>query len=143
MRGAMGAMALMLAVPVLAQEQTGYATAENPFQAEYAFVAGQPIVLKVSIQAVDFDSLTLTAEPASGETVACTVSLDGTNQSDGKVTVTGVLLLEDGRGHALERLTMAQFKVKAGRQFARREALELQAPTLTAAAKVYLFLKVE
>lgn len=143
MRGAMGALALMLAVPVVAQDQSSYTAAENPYQAEYTFVAGQPIVLKVQIQTVAFDTLTVTPEPASGKTTTCTVNLDGANQGDGKVTVTGVLLLEDANGHALERLTMAPFKVKSGRPFARSESLDLQAATLTAAVRIYLFLKVD
>jgi hypothetical protein len=142
MRGVMGAMALMLAVPALAQD-AGYATGENPFQAEYPFTAGQPIALKVRVQAVDFDTLTLAPEPPSGDTASCLITLDGTNQGDRKVTLTGVVLLEDANGRALERLTMAQFRVKPGRPFTRREGLTLRAASVTAAAKVYLFLRVE
>jgi hypothetical protein len=143
MRGAMGAIALALAVPVLAQETGGYAAGENPFQGEYPFAAGQPISLKVTVEGVNLDTLTLAPEPASGDTVSCPVTFDGSNQGSGKVTVTAVVLLEDAKGKTLERLTMAQFRVKSGRPFSRREAITVQAASLTAAAKVYLFVKVE
>jgi hypothetical protein len=142
MRGAMGVLALVLAVPVLAQEATGYSTGENPFQAEYAFTAGQPIALKVRIDNVEFDNLIIAPEPTSGDTVSCQVTIDGTNHG-GKVTATTVLLLEDSDGHALERMTMAPFRIKSDRAFSRDETIKVQSASVSGAARVYLFLKLD
>jgi hypothetical protein len=145
MRGAVGALALLVAVWAFPQETATYATADNPFQAEYTYTPGQPIVLRTAVEGVQFDSFTLTAPtPASAdEKVTCTLVLDGSNPGGRKLTITAVFLLEDAKGKALERLSMAPFKAKPGRPFTRNESLTAQGSTLTGAGRIYVFLKLD
>jgi hypothetical protein len=144
MRGAIGAIAFLLAVSAFPQEVT-YTPAENPFQAEYPFTPGQPIVLRMAVAGVQLDTLTLSAPtPESPDAkVSCTLALDGSNQAGEKVTLSSVLLLEDANGKALERLTMTPFRLKAGKPFSRSETLPVQGSSLLSAGKVYVFLKVD
>jgi hypothetical protein len=143
MRGVLAAIAVLLAVPVLAQEATDYAAGDNPFQADYAFTSGKPIALRVKVEGVDLDTLTLTLEPPEGTTANCRVKLAGTNSGKRKATLTGVLLLEDKDGRPLERISMTPFRVKSGRPFEPEEPLAVRAASAAAAAKVYFFLRVE
>jgi hypothetical protein len=145
MRGVLGAALALLAVAAVAQEATDYTTAENPYQAEYAFTPGQPIVMRVDVQGVMLDSITITPPatlPPSGA-VACDVQVAGSNETGKKITLTTVVLLEDASSQALERLTLAPVRVKARRPINAREAVEVQSASLAAAARVYLFIKVD
>jgi len=130
---------------VTGQEATDYTTAENPFQAEYAFTSGQPIVMRVDIQGVMIESITITAPgtlPPDGK-VACGVQVAGANETGRKVTVTAVLLLEDASSQALERLSLAPFRVKSRRAIEARQSLEVESTALAAASRVYVFLKID
>ncbi len=145
MRGVAGALALLVSVSAFPQEPPTYAPAENPFQAEYTYTPGQPIVLRTAVDGVQFDTFTLTAPPqaAPDAKVSCTLALDGTNQADHKVTISAVFLLEGANGRALERLTMTPFRVKSGRPLSRSESLPVQGASLAAAARIYVFIKIE
>jgi hypothetical protein len=145
MRGVLGVIFALLAGAVPAQEATDYTTAENPFQGEYAVTPGQPIVLRVDIQGVLIDALALEVPaslPAEGS-ADCTVRITGSNETDRKVQVAAVLLLEDGSGQALERLTLSPVRVKARRPVALEERLGAKAASLAGMQRVYVFIKVD
>ena len=145
MRGVLGAVFALFAAAVSGQEATDYTTAENPYQAEYAYASGQPIVMRVDIQRVLIDSITITAPstlPPDGK-VECSVRVSGANEAARKITVTAVLLLEDAKSEALERLSLAPIRVKAGRALAAEQSLEVGAAALAAAARVYVFVKID
>ena len=128
----------------MAQDTPAYAPGENPFQGDYAITIGQPVVVRVDVQGVHLDGVTVTplAEVKSGEKVKCEVAVDGANTAERKAELTTVLLLEDGNGKPLERVTLDAFKVKPGREFRERQRLQVDAATLTEAKRVYLFVQV-
>jgi hypothetical protein len=145
MRGVLGVVFALLAVAVSGQEATDYTTAENPFQAEYAVPAGQPITLRVDIQGVMIESIAIDVPaslPADGN-ADCTVRITGANEAGRKVQVAAVLLLEDADSQALERLTLSPFRVKSKRPIAAAERLEARASSLAAMKRVYVFLKID
>ena len=145
MRSVLGAVLALVAVAATAQEATDYTTVENPFQGEYALTVGQPLTIRVDIQGVLIDSITV-ASPAAltaDGTVDCTVTVAGANESARKVSVTVVLLLEDANSQALERLSLAPFKVKSRSPINAQQKVEVQAASLAATQRAYLFLKVD
>lgn len=145
MRSVLGAVFALVAVATSAQEATDYTTVENPFQGEYAVTVGQPIPLRIDIQGVMIDSITAAppaALPADGK-VSCTVTVAGANETARKVAITVVLLLEDANSQALERLSPAPFKVKAGSQFTSQQKVDAQVASLAAAQRAYVFLKID
>ena len=145
MRGVLSALVALFAVAAFAQEATDYTTAENPFQAEYPFSLGQPTVLRVDIQRVLIDSLAL-ASPATlppDGTVRVSVRVAGSNERSSKVTVTAVILLEDASGQGLERLSLEPFKVKGERPIDETQTLDVPSAALAAAARVYVFVKID
>jgi hypothetical protein len=145
MRGVLGAVLALLAVASVAQEATDYTAAENPFQAEYAFTPGQPIVMRVDIQGVMLESMTISPPAAvpPGGSVDCNVQVTGSNETGRKVTLTSVVLLEDSSSQALERLSLAPIRVKARRPITAQQTIEVQGASLAAAARVYVFIKVD
>jgi len=128
---------------VVAQEAPPYRSAENPYQEDLAFSTGQLVVLRVDVQGVQLDGLTVIPqrEPTAGELVPCNVQLSGTNQAAGKVIVTTVLLLEDANGRGIERVQLESFKVKSGRQFAETSEVDISGAALLAARRVYVFIE--
>jgi hypothetical protein len=145
MRSVLSALVALVAVAAFAQEATDYTAAENPYQAEYAYTPGQPIVMRVDIQGVMIDSIAITApssESAAGK-VGCSVQVTGSNDAAKKVTVTAVVLLESASSQALERLSLAPFRVKSRRPINARQSIEVQSASLAAAARVYVFLKID
>lgn len=145
MRGVLSALVALLAVAASAQEATDYTAAENPFQAEYAFTPGQPIVMRVDIQGVMINSITIAASGAASADgkIDCSVQVVGSNETGKKVAVTAVMLLEDASSRALERLSLAPFRVKARQPMNAQESIKVQSATLAAAARVYVFLKID
>jgi len=145
MRGVLSALVALVAMAAAAQEATDYTTVENPFQAEYEFASGQPIVMRVDIQGVMVDSIAITAPgtlPPAGK-ADCSVQVTGANESGRKVTVTTVLLLEDAKGAGLERLSLAPFRAKSGRPIAAKQTVAVESASLAAASRVYVFIKID
>ncbi len=121
-----------------------YTPVENPFQGDFAFTLGQPVSLRVDIQGVRLDNLTVTAlaEARPGQKLKCEAVLAGDNSTDKKATLTPVLLLEDASGRALEKVSLDPFKVKTGREFQERQKITVEGDSATAARKVYVFIQV-
>jgi len=130
----------------LAFPQAGpaYAPAENPFQGDYGFTLGRPTELRVDIQGVRLDAITLVAEGEvrAGATVKCQVAVAGASVAAKKATLTVVLLLEDADGRNLERVKLEPFKVKPGKPFDERQKVTAGGSTLAAAKRVYVFVQV-
>lgn len=128
-----------------AQETPAYRTSDNPFQEDLPFAVGQPVELLVDVAGVRFRTLTVSprGEVKEGASVSCDVQLDGSNQGDRKVEVSGVLLLEDAQGRGIERIPLEPFKVKAGRDFAESLRVTAQGGTLLTAQRVYVFLELK
>ena len=133
-----------LVIAGLAVAQEGYAPAENPFQADYAFRLGEPITLRVEVLGVRLDTFTLTAqqEVRAGETVKCQAQLVGSSVAEKKATLTVVLLLEDARGNNLGRVPLELFKAKPGKAFDEKQKVTAEGDALTGATRVYLFVQV-
>jgi hypothetical protein len=134
----------LVAGAVWAQETPTYAPGENPFQGDYAITIGQPVVLRVDVEGLRIDDVTVTplGEVKSGEKVKSEVVVTGTNTAGKKADLTVVLLLEDGNGKGMERVSLDSFKVKSGKQFRERQKLPIEAATLTDAKRVYVFVEV-
>jgi hypothetical protein len=128
----------------LAGAQEGYAPAENPFQADYAFRLGEPITLRVQVLGVRLDTFTLTAQQdmRAGETIKCQAQLVGSSVAEKKATLTVVLLLEDARGNGLGRVPLEPFKVKPGKAFDEKQRVTAERSALTGASRAYLFVQV-
>jgi hypothetical protein len=144
MRLPIAALAAVLAVGFASgQEDSGYATAENPFQGDFPLVVGQPLVLRVDVLGVHLDGVTVSAlgEARAGQRSRCEVTVAGTNTGDKKPLVTAVLLLEDADDKPLERLTLDPFKVKPGKPFQEKQRLAVAGDALLAARKAYLFIQ--
>ncbi len=137
-------VAASVAGAACAQEAPAYAPGENPFQGDYAITIGQPVVVRVDVQGVHLDDVTVTplGEVKSGEKVRCEVAFAGANTAGKKAELTAVLLLEDAEGKALERVALDPFKVKSGREFREGQKLPIEAGTLTDAKRVYVFVQV-
>ena len=133
-----------LVIAGLAVAQQGYAPAENPFQADYAFRLGEPITLRVELLGVRLDTFTLTAQPETpaGETVKCQANLVGSSVAEKKATLTTVLLLEDAAGRGLGRVALEPFKAKPGKPFDEKQKVTAGASALAGATRVYLFVQV-
>ncbi len=134
----------LVAGAVFAQESPTYTAGENPFQGEFAFAAGQPIELHVDIQGVRLDSVTLSAlgDVHPGEKVKCEAVVAGSNKADKRATLTVVFLLENADGKTLEKVTLDQFRAKAGKEFQERQKLSLGGDEFAGARKVYLFIQI-
>lgn len=146
MRRVIAGMAMLLVTGVLhAQEPSGYSPGDNPFQADYAFALGRAIQLRVDVQGARFDAVVANAldEVKAGAKVKCEIQFSGSNAGEKKIALTMVLLLEDAEGKGLERLTLDSFKVKPGRTFDDRQKLTVSGDALAAAAKVYVFIRVD
>lgn len=133
-----------LVIAGLAVAQEGYAPAENPFQADYAFRLGEPITVRVEVLGVRLDTFTLTAqqEPRAGETVKCEAQLLGSNVADKKAALTVVLLLEDAGGRGLGRVALEPFRAKPGKAFDETQRVTADGSALAAATRAYLFVQV-
>jgi hypothetical protein len=144
MKRAMFALAATL-VAGLAFSQAGpaYTAAENPFQGDYGFTLGQPTELRVDIQGIRLNGITLIAQGRFGqETVKCEVAVAGASVAEKKATLTVVLLLEDANGRNLERVKLEPFKVKPGKPFDERQNVSAEGGTLAVAERVYVFVQV-
>jgi hypothetical protein len=128
-----------------AQPGPDYAPADNPFQRDYAFTLGQPVELRVEVEGVRFDHITVTApdEVRAGESVKCEVQVVGSSVAKKKAKLTPVLLLEDRDGRGLERITLDPFKVKTGRPFDETQKATVSGDALLGASRVYVFVQVE
>lgn len=127
-----------------AQEAPSYRQGENPYQDEFAFKAGEPIPLYVEIEGTRFAELTITpqgnVEP--GKNVKCQIVMTGARVASGKVEILPVLLLEDTNGKSLDRLTPAPFKVRGERPFEYKDTITASGYSLSAAAKVWVYLEI-
>jgi hypothetical protein len=134
----------LVAGALVAQETPAYTPGENPFQGDFAFVLGQAVGLRVDLQGVHLDSVTMSAvgEVRPGQKVKCEAVVAGSNTTDKKATLTAVLLLEDADGKKLERVTLDPFRAKAGKDFQERQKVFVGGDALTGARKVYLFIQV-
>ncbi len=137
-------VAALVAGVVCAQEAPAYTPSENPFQGDYAITIGQPVVLRVDVLGVHLDDVTVAPmdEVRNGEKVRCEVTIAGANTAARKAELTAVLLLEDGNGSGLERVSLDAFKVKSGKEFRERQRVPIEAATLTGAKRVYVFVQV-
>lgn len=133
-----------LVIAGLAVAQEGYAPAENPFQADYAFRLGEPITVRVEVLGVRLDTFSLTAqqEGRAGETVKCQAQLVGSSVAEKKATLTTVLLLEDANGRGLGRVTLGPFKAKPGKAFDEKQKVTAEGNALAGATRAYLFVQV-
>lgn len=120
--------------------------AENPYQAEFDFALGRAIELRVDVLGVSLDTITVTArgEVSPGSPAKCDVQFTGSNAGEGKATVSTVLLLEDATGKGLDqgRLTLDDFKAKAGKPFDEKQVITIPGAALTQAAKIYVLVEV-
>ncbi len=137
-------VAALVAGFVCAQETPAYAPSENPFQGDYAITIGQPVVLHVDVLGVHLDAVTVTpiGEIRNGEKIKCEVTFAGANTAAKKAELTAVLLLEDGGGRGLERVSLDPFKVKSGKELHESQRLSIEAATLTGAKRAYVFVQV-
>jgi hypothetical protein len=144
MRRVIAVLAVLVAASLAAQEATEYTPSDNPFQAEFAFVTGQPVNLKVEVAGVRLDTLSVTprVEVTGDFPITCDVVFAGSSEATRKVVVTAVLLLEDSAGKSLEKLNLDPFKVKPGRAFDERQSMKVAGSSLRGAAKVYVFVEV-
>ncbi|HNX51100.1 MAG TPA: hypothetical protein PLS53_03060 [Thermoanaerobaculaceae bacterium] len=147
MRRVVSLIALTVFAALASAQEVAYTPSENPFQNEYEFSPGRVIELRADVQGVRLDTLSLVAlEPAqAGKPVRCEIELAGNNMSSGKVEVSAVLLLEDTNSKGLQggRITMEAFKVKAGRAFAQKQAVQVPDEVLSQASKVYILVQLQ
>ncbi len=138
------ALALVAGV-VSAQESPTYAPGENPFQAEYSFALGQPVEMRVVVDGVRLDDLTLAAaaDVRPGEKVTCNVVMAGSSTAQKKATLTTVLLLEDANSKGLGRVTLDPFKAKSGKNFREEQTVTADGDALIGARKVYVFIQID
>ena len=144
MQRVMAALAAALTAGVVsAQTPAGYATAENPFQGEYAFALGNAIVIRADVKGLLLDSVTVSTseEVRAGATVKCQVRVQGHNRLENKATLKTILLLENGAGHGIEKLELKPFKAKSARAFDEQQSVEVAGDSLKAAVSVYIFIQ--
>ena len=112
--------------------------------AELPFVLAQPVALKVEVEGVRFDAVTVTPieDMRSDGPVRCSVELAGENAGEHKARVSMVLLLEEESGRALDRVKLDEFKSRYGRPFDETQRRDVPGEALGVAQKVYVYIEV-
>lgn len=147
MRRVVSLIALTVFTVLASAQETAYTPSENPFQNEFDFSPGRVIELRADVQGVRLDLISLVAlDPVqAGRPIRCEVELTGSNMSSGKVEVSAVLLLEDATSKGLQggRILVDAFKVKSGKPFAQKQAVEIPGDVLAQASKVYVLIQLQ
>lgn len=147
MRRMVSSIALTVFAVLASAQETAYTPSENPFQNEYDFSLGRVIELRADVQGVRLDAISLVAVEAvqAGRPIQCEVELLGNNMSSGKVEMSAVLLLEDAASKGLQggRILIDAFKVKSGKAFAQKQAVQVPGEILAQATKVYVLVQLQ
>lgn len=147
MRRMVSLIALTVFAVLASAQEAAYTPSENPFQNEYDFSLGRVIELRADVQGVRLDAVSLVAVETvqTGRPIQCEVELLGNNLSSGKVEVSTVLLLEDASSKGLQggRILLDAFKVKSGKAFAQKQAVQVPGEVLTQASKIYVLIQLQ
>jgi hypothetical protein len=147
MRRVVSLIALTVFAVLASAQEAAYTPSENPFQNEFDFSPGRVIEIRADVQGVRLDLISLVAlEPVqAGRPINCEIELTGNNLSSGKVEVSAVLLLEDATSKGLQggRILVGAFKVKSGRTFAQKQAVQIPGDVLAQASKVYVLIQLQ
>jgi hypothetical protein len=135
--------AALIAGVVSAQSPPGYATADNPFQGDYAFALGSAIAIKADVKGLLLDSVTVSTseQVRAGAKVKCQVRVQGRNRLGNKATLKTILLLENAAGRGIEKLELNPFKAKSARAFDEQQSVEVAGDSLRASVSVYIFIQ--
>jgi hypothetical protein len=139
-------MILFASMPTSAQEAS-YRQAENPYQEEVRLFVGVPVEPGVEIAGVQWQNLLVRTksggDPKAGDETPVVVELDFENRGDTGATLTVVVLLENGDGDQLERLSLPKLRLGGARAKTYREKFTVPGDDLLATRRAYLFCRVE
>jgi len=140
-------LAMCTTIAVHAQD-AAVRTVDNPYQEEFDYTLGENLAPNVEIEGLRWTSMRVAArdggpiDPGDDAVdVELTVTLANRGTDDARVQV--VVLLEDGAGQPLDRLSLESFRVRDGRTETADERFEVPGMSLLAVEKVYLFLELE
>jgi hypothetical protein len=138
-------LALACAAPLAAQDD-GVRQSPNPYQEELAFELGRPLAVNVDVEGVRWAGLRIAPlegeQPAPGVNATVVVDLSFDNRSRRGVDLVVALLLEDGEGAPLQRLSCPEVHLGGGKAREFRHSFTAPGDVLLAARRVYLFLEV-
>ena len=121
---------------------------DNPYQEEFDYTLGETLAPNVEIEGLRWTSVRIAPrgdreiDPGDdGVDVEVVVAFDNRGSDDVRAQV--VVLLEDGGGQPLERLSLESVRVRDGRTQEADERFEVPGASLLAVERVYLFLELE
>lgn len=139
------AVLAMCAAGAASAQDVPFRTVDNPYQEEFAYALGETLAPNVEVGGLRWTSVRVAPrdggqiEPTDEVDVDVTVAFDNRGADDARVQV--VILLEDGAGQPLDRLSLEQIRVRDGRAEEADERFEVIGASLLAVEKVYLFLE--
>ena len=138
-------LAAAAALPLAAQ-QSGYTSAESPYQGDIAYTVGATAEPKVDVAGARWNLLQIEplaeAPYQSGRQVKVRVNLGFEGVGTSSVRVEVVLLLEDKDGNMLDRIECKPFRVRPERSRVVHQKFKIQGDVLNATAHLYLFAEV-
>jgi len=146
MRGPAITTLLIVALGITVSEVPGQHQASgSPFQADYPFTVGSRLELRVEVEGVQVDWLEVTPleEISPAREVQCSVVVSGSNVGDRRAEIEVVLILESDAQRALERITMAPFRVRSGRDFEETQRFRVTGSKLRQARRVFVDVEVK
>jgi len=150
MSGLRSALAVMVVVactaPLAAQDDAARAV-PNPYQEDRPFELGRELAVDVEVEDVRWIAVRVAAlegePPRPGVDSTVSVDLRFDNRSKRGVDLVVALLLEDGQGAPLQRLSCPEVHLGGGKAREFRHTLTAPGDALLAARRVYLFLQVK
>ena len=140
----MGAVAMVLVVLVAVMVSAQARRVENPYQGDHAFELGRPLELRVVIAGIRVDAIHI--EPletvASGREVQCEIRITGAHTGKRRAEVEISLLLENQRRRALDRINLAPFRIRPGREFEEAQRFRVNGAALQQAVVVFVLVEV-
>jgi len=140
-------LAMCAAVAAHAQD-TAVRTVDNPYQQEFDYALGETLAPNVEIEGLRWTSMRVAPrdegqiDPGDDAVdIELTVVLDNRGTDNARLQM--VVLLEDGAGQPLDRLTLESIRVRDGRTEEVVERFKAPGASLLAVEKVYLFLELE
>ncbi len=140
-------LAMCTAIAAHAQD-ADVRTVDNPYQEEFDYTLGEILAPNVEVEGVRWTSMRVAprgsgqVDPGDDEVdIELTIALDNRGTDDARVQV--VVLLEDGAGQPLDRLSLEPIRVRDGRNENAAERFKVSGASLLAVEKVYLFLELE
>jgi hypothetical protein len=146
MRGVrIGAAAMVLVVWGAVMTSAEPRQVESPYQGDHPFELGKPLELSVVVAGIRVDTIHI--EPleavSAGREVQCEIRISGAHTGGRRAELEVALLLEDQRRRALDRVNLAPFRVRSGREFEETQRFRINGAALQQAVAAFVLVEVK